>query len=88
MVYVSQDRRPATIPPRADEAVDALWAQALPGGGLKHASAEVGPDRLDLLPPTGTATQCATRRAADLLAPCHQASPLLHHRSHWTRPAR
>jgi len=98
IVYTSLDRRPTTDPPPADElteaaraaeaaeAVNALWAHAVPADGLEHASAEAGPDRLDLLlyllppDPTRPTAPGATHRAAALLARSHQASPLLRRR--------
>ncbi|MFA7767974.1 hypothetical protein [Streptomyces sp. NRRL S-448] len=52
IVYASLTRRrpgEASHEREAAEVVDALWAHALPGDGLQHASARPEADRIDLL---------------------------------------
>lgn len=52
IVYASLTRRQpgATLhESETAEAVDALWAHALPGDGLQHASARLERDRIDFL---------------------------------------
>jgi hypothetical protein len=67
----------------AAEVLSALWAHALPGDGLEHASCRAECDRVDLLLHLLTLTsresevRSAWHRADDLPARWHQASPLL-----------
>ncbi|GGZ84503.1 hypothetical protein GCM10010371_50350 [Streptomyces subrutilus] len=52
IVYASLTRRHTGNAPHESDAarvVDALWAHALPGDGLQHASARPEHDRIDLL---------------------------------------
>ncbi len=89
IVYTSLDRRPSATPAPVGEvadAIDALWAHITPDDGLEHASGTPGANRIDLLlyllpTPTGPAPEPdPVHRATQLLARCHRASPLLHHR--------
>ena len=89
IVYTSLDRRPAVDPDpvgEVAEAVDALWAHAVPGDGLEHASVLPTPERLDLLlflltpDPALPGVPDSVQRAASLLARCYRGSPVLTHR--------
>ncbi|MFJ9697181.1 hypothetical protein [Kitasatospora sp. NPDC101183] len=83
IVYASLRRRPGGTAGanEAAEVVDALWAHALPGDGLQHASTLPADDRIDLLvyllsrDPSDRPD--AVGRAHDLIARSHRTSPLL-----------
>lgn len=87
IVYASLTRRQpgeASYESEAAEVVDALWAHALPGDGLQHASARPERDRIDLLlylmtldAPAAPAALC---RAHALIGRSRQNSPGLRRR--------
>jgi hypothetical protein len=88
IVYLGLDRRPAVQPPdpatENTEAVDAVWAHAVPTDALEHVRARAGPSRIDLMLFFRTAPRNARAdtldRAAALVVRCHQSSPVLRHR--------
>ncbi len=93
IVYTSLERHPTAdraTAAEAAEAVDALWAHAVPADGVEHITATAGPQRLDLLlyllttdptrSDTASASASASERCAAFLSRSHHASPLLRHR--------
>ncbi|MFJ7204576.1 hypothetical protein ACIQWR_13690 [Streptomyces sp. NPDC098789] len=65
----------------AAEAVDALWAHALPEAGLQHVSARCEPGRIDfllyLMSPAVLGAPTAEHRAHTLISHGQRTSPLL-----------